>query len=55
MTLCSCGRTIKTKKAKRCSKCKALPYKKVLDAIIKKRMSMPRHRVVQYQERRPEE
>lgn len=54
--LCSCGKPIKTKEAKRCQSCRTIPYYKMADRFFeegKKRYKM--RGMVQYQERRPEE
>ena len=46
MRRCSCGRAIKTKKAKVCQSCRPQQYKKMADKIIEKRMRGPKERVV---------
>jgi hypothetical protein len=53
--LCLCGKPIKTKEAKVCRKCRTMAFNEVRQKIIEKRMNTPRARMVQFQERRPEE
>ena len=52
---CLCGLPIKTKEARVCRRCRTMAFNEVRQRIIEKRLNTPRSRMVQYQERRPEE